>query len=618
MIEAIKDLGEYSLTKEKKQLDDPIDIIIEDPASTPAYKHILSIIINKTDNQFNFSEIRHEEYTKEKIGKYLYKQGSSKGADLTPTSRITQVEKTFANKTLMWFKNVLKNKDLALNEEETEFITSLNECLNQNKDIILSDLKEKIENLAQNENKILTIVINDGETRYIGDIPVFKKILLHDFSKNLYYSPTYKVNSISQNQCCSICKQISDEVYGLVTTYSFYNVDKPGSVSGGFNREDAWKNYPVCLKCALTIEAGKKYVDEFLAYKFYGINYYIIPKLFLPEKGEEIYKLLEDNKKNIKDGNIKIKKEYGCLLSENEDDALDILAQQGNFINNNLLFYKKENAALRILLYIEDILPSRLRTLFEKKRIVDRRTIFIESGKDGKPLYFTFGNVRHFFPLNRELNMNKYFLEIINKIFVDKKIDYSFLMSAIIKTIRKEFINNYNTKRSTLMGFQLLDYLDNLNLLENFNGGIEMNEIDIDRIFDTGDTPLAEKVNTMFTEFPEFFNQPAKRAVFLEGALTKLLLNIQFQERGSDPFRTKLRGLKLNEQLVKRLLPEMQNKLEEYQKNYYRELEAIISKYMIQAGENWKMSKDEISFYFVLGMNLHYLFKSTHGGTTDE
>jgi CRISPR-associated protein Csh1 len=73
VIEAIRDLGEYSLTKEKKQLDDPIDIIIEDPASTPAYKHILSIVINKSDDQFNFSEIRHEEYTKEKIGKYLYK-----------------------------------------------------------------------------------------------------------------------------------------------------------------------------------------------------------------------------------------------------------------------------------------------------------------------------------------------------------------------------------------------------------------------------------------------------------------------------------------------------------------------------------------------------------------
>ncbi len=104
----------------------------------------------------------------------------------------------------------------------------------------------------------------------------------------------------------------------------------------------------------------------------------------------------------------------------------------------------------------------------------------------------------------------------------------------------------------------------------------------------------------------------------MEGALAQLLLNIQYQERGADPFRTKLQGLKLDERLVKRLLPEMQNKLEEYGKNYYRELEALISKYMIQAGEGWRLSKDEISFYFVLGMNLYYMFKSTNGGKTDE
>lgn len=30
---------------------------------------------------------------------------------------------------------------------------------------------------------------------------------------------------------------------------------------------------------------------------------------------------------------------------------------------------------------------------------------------------------------------------------------------------------------------------------------------------------------------------------------------------------------------------------------------------MIQAGDGWKLSKDEISYYFVLGMNLTDLFK---------
>jgi len=100
--------------------------------------------------------------------------------------------------------------------------------------------------------------------------------------------------------------------------------------------------------------------------------------------------------------------------------------------------------------------------------------------------------------------------------------------------------------------------------------------------------------------------------------LTESLLNTQRTERkvdrGSEPFRSKLRGLKLDEQLVKRLLPEIQNKLEEYGKNYYPKLEEQISKYMIVAGNDWKISKDEISFYYVLGMDLSYSVMAKKGG----
>jgi len=42
------------------------------------------------------------------------------------------------------------------------------------------------------------------------------------------------------------------------------------------------------------------------------------------------------------------------------------------------------------------------------------------------------------------------------------------------------------------------------------------------------------------------------------------------------------------------------------EKNYYPKLEEQISKYMIKAGNDWKISKDEISFYYVLGMDLSY------------
>jgi CRISPR-associated protein Csh1 len=87
-------------------------------------------------------------------------------------------------------------------------------------------------------------------------------------------------------------------------------------------------------------------------------------------------------------------------------------------------------------------------------------------------------------------------------------------------------------------------------------------------------------------------------------------MDIQFTERGATPFRVKLQGLRLDQKQVQSLLPEIQNKLEEYGKNYYRDLEHLTSSYFLKASQDWKLSKDEISFYFVLGMNLSSAFKT--------
>ncbi len=618
MIEAIKEIGEYALGKNNLNPENPIEVIVEDPASTTAYKHVLAILLNETEDGFEYGGIQQEEYSKEKKEKYLYRQGSSRGTDLSPTSRLTELDKTFNIKIIAWFKKVVNDKDIGLQEKELQFLKRLYNCLESNKDSILAELNDKIKGFGKNENGIITLLLSSeiNNPKYIGDIDVFRRIMVHYFSEDLYYSVTYKVESRSYEQICSVCRTRNSEVYGLVSPYSFYNVDKPGFVSGGFDRSESWKNYPVCIKCALSLEAGKQHIEEYFKYNSYGFNYYIIPKLFNQNGNGEIYKLLEEYRKSIIDGNLNIKKEYGNLLSETEDDAFDMLAKQTNVLSNNLLFYEKNNAAFRILLYVEDVLPSRLRQLFEKKRIVDKRSIFKNFTWNDHSLSFTFGNIWHFYPKSREQDDSKYFLEITNNIFTSRKVDYAFLLNGISKKIRKDFVNNYNTSVPTFKGLQLLDYLNTLNLLNNFSGDINMNK-GITDLFNDRDTYVDMKANMLFNEFPDFFTLPAKKAIFLQGVLTQFLFDIQWQERKATPFRTKLQGLNLDEKLVKKLLPEIQNKLEEYGKNYYRELEASISSYMLQAGDGWKLSKDEISFYYVLGMNLSYLFKK-QGEKTNE
>ena len=133
---------------------------------------------------------------------------------------------------------------------------------------------------------------------------------------------------------------------------------------------------------------------------------------------------------------------------------------------------------------------------------------------------------------------------------------------------------------------------------------------------------LETKSALFFDNFKEFFSTDIHRSIFLVGVLSQFLLNIQSRERGATPFRSKLKGLKMDARDITSLVPEIIDKLEQYKWNYpYLPLEKLIAKYLLSAGDfrNWNMSVDEMNFIFVLGMNLSKYFKIiTSEPKTDE
>jgi CRISPR-associated protein Csh1 len=124
-----------------------------------------------------------------------------------------------------------------------------------------------------------------------------------------------------------------------------------------------------------------------------------------------------------------------------------------------------------------------------------------------------------------------------------------------------------------------------------------------------------QKEDTLFSQFFEeyenAFNTPSKRAAFLEGVLTKYLLDVQFANRGSTPFREKLFGLRLDERRVKSLFPETIQKLREY-KVAYTDLEKATAKVLVDSeNKGWNLTSEETSYFFALGMTLAPIFKVT-------
>ena len=122
---------------------------------------------------------------------------------------------------------------------------------------------------------------------------------------------------------------------------------------------------------------------------------------------------------------------------------------------------------------------------------------------------------------------------------------------------------------------------------------------------------LGSKVELFFNSFENFFQTDIHRSIFLLGVLSQFLLNIQQMDKGSTPFRSKLKGLKMTSYDLNTLLPEIIEKLEQYGKNFYKPLEELTSKYIISSGhyKNWRLPIDEMNFIFVLGMNLSKYFK---------
>lgn len=129
----------------------------------------------------------------------------------------------------------------------------------------------------------------------------------------------------------------------------------------------------------------------------------------------------------------------------------------------------------------------------------------------------------------------------------------------------------------------------------------------------TSKEEFEKKVELFFDNFKEFFSTDVHRSIFLIGVLTQFLLNIQKspEVRNATPFRSKLKGLKMDGRDITTLFPEIIEKLEQYNANYYISLERLISKYLISAGDfqRWNLPIDEMNYIFVLGMSLSKYFK---------
>ncbi|ORX22590.1 type I-B CRISPR-associated protein Cas8b/Csh1 [Thermoanaerobacterium sp. PSU-2] len=570
MLDAVKDIGEMSISVGRKSL---LDVLIEDPNQNGSYKNIIAINFTVDGNDVKYKDVTIEETDSQKISRYLYSSAGGNGPGYMPVAKITEPDKTFNGKILSWFK-ILSKKGLNIDEDERRFLENLNSAIQENRDEILEEIVKFIKQSSKKDKFVLMLKFVEGSTyKYIGDMPLFRKLLVDTDNE--------KYNKLSANdKVCSICGEKKDLVFGKVDTYAFYTIDKTGYIVGGFDEKKSWRNFPVCPDCRLKLEEGKKYIENNLTFKFYGLKYQLIPKFLIGEKfvKEEILDIFKESSKLVS-----LKESTKKRVITDEDDIMYFLKDADDSISLNYLFIEKQNSAERILLLIEDVFPSHLREIFKAKDIVDG--IFNEN--------FTFKNIRNFLfksdMKKRDSDLDGYFLDLTDRIFRGRKIDINLILKFIMKRVRDEFIQDKYYQSAIKDGMMTIKFLQNLGLVE-----MEVKAME--------ERPLSD----FFKKYDENFETPIKRGLVLLGALTELLLRKQYKDRGAKPFMKNLKSLKMDEKDIRGLLPKVQNKLEEYDSfdKGKRLLAKEVSNYLLLAGDDWHMPVDEINFYFACGLNL--------------
>ena len=524
------------------------------------------VLVLNFDEEGNFAGAELEGFERGKLPKYLYKKAKgSNPPTLTPTLMLSRGKSKPGEKspTMKTLGNLEKAFDSCKREEESV------PTINLEKERIEKSIEALIKEVPKKERVLLTIRIGG---KYIGEIEGFRRAL---------EKLTMKEGKESRGTAvCSVCLE-EKEVSGDISPYKFYTVDKPGYISGGFDKSIAYKNFPLCYECKRHIEEGKRIIEKKLTFNFSGLRYQLIPEFIVGR--EELIREVMEILLNDEIRKLKLSERERRVLLSDEEEILDLLSEKVDFLSLNLLFIEFQQSAERILLYLQDIYPSRLKQLFEAKEKVEK-LLDLES--------FTYGTVYRFFsksdPSKRTPDLQKYFLEIVDRTFRGIKVEDRFLIRFLLGRIRdslKRSEEGYSRVIREAFGVFLFVKL--------CSGEVEMRSEAFESLED-----LLEGLPALDTDI--------KRGLFLMGALTERLLRAQKTERGSKPFLKKLKGLKMGESDLKGLLPEVRIKLEEYGKYGAGEdkLFKLASEYLSRAPQGWNMSVEEMNFYFALGMGM--------------
>ena len=391
MIEALRDIGAYSFQQKGiNAVDNLVEMLLDEVNKGGNYAKVYAINFEDTGVELSYKDVSIEDWDKKKTLQYLYREKAAMGAHYTPTARIAgseeeDVRKTFENRIEKWFDRFKKEHSEWL--KRSPFLASLYKAFIKDQERIKNDLLGL--RMQYEDGGFITLIFyQDEKKKYLGDIEDLVSYLL-EFSQEKY-------DEVSHDGICCLCNKRS-KVFGNASPITFYSLDKPGYIAGGMKKEQGYKNFPLCFECLLQLNEGAAYMRELLEFRFAGMRYYLIPET-VSNKTDILDNIMTIyyNFRQKTEGKISLSQ--GERLATEEEDILWFLKDAEDTISLKFLFFQEQSSKFIILLLMEDILPSRIQTIFAAKQRAEDHFIFKDhkfSAKLIQDIRFNYGVFLH-------------------------------------------------------------------------------------------------------------------------------------------------------------------------------------------------------------------------------
>jgi len=516
----------------------------------------------------------------------------------------------------IWNKTSIQKIPISEKESPENIITALN-LLNENLKDNLKERYKKIDNIIEdvfiyglkknlhyekkmrtksNEVALYTLLLNGKSLTQTDE---YKKFIYEEKIENLLINSGRYKSNYSEKNYCSICQSETKTTSSVANLqFKFYMNDKLGFAS---NLDGHFKNnYNICKNCYQHLMIAERYIKEKLKSKIGGMDVYILPKFLLSVDDfniDDFAKFINFKNQQISD----IKR-----AEETLEDELEMFEKYNNKYLLNYLFYKSSGKSSEFKIYklIKDIPPSRINFIKRKEQDISN---LIDDKFDGNYSYkIDLNRIWGCIPVKIQKDSkhgySKY-LDVIDNIFSNRKIDYDFLINQVIETLH---IIKYETPKYNIRNKEdIVNKIINLNFLFlflkklNILGGVKM---DKQRNKHFTDEMIPNDISD-YWENLKIYQDNQKKGLFLLGYLIGEVGSKQSsQQIKNKPILNKLNFQGIGTEKLNRLSSDVLEKLKQYKLLDFKENVYSASHLLIEENiENWSLSNQENVFYILSG-----------------